>query len=115
MAMAHIKMLIYDIKHLSSKDYNPEEQTPDTMNVLLVDNEATVAMAKNYNPTKKNRHIARRFHYVREGERTKEHHLKWIPATDQLADDMTKTQSKDIAQKHVERTMIELPQHLVEK
>ena len=46
MSMAHIKMLIYDIKNLSSKNYNPNEQSPATMNILLVDNEATVAMAK---------------------------------------------------------------------
>ena len=83
------------------------------MNILLVDNEETVAMAKHYKPNKKNRHISRRFHYVREGERTKEHHLTWIPVKDQLGDDMTKTQGKDISQKHVERTLVELPHHLL--
>ena len=40
MSMAHIKMLIYDIKNLSSKNYNPNEQSLATMNILLVYNES---------------------------------------------------------------------------
>ena len=115
MAMAHLKMLMQDLKFLGSSNYEKRIEDKTYMNVLLVDNEATVAMAKNYKPTKKNRHIARRFHYVREGERTKEHHLEWIPAQDQLADDMTKTQNKDMIEKHLKRTLVELPDYMVEK
>ena len=95
MAMAHLKMLIQDLKYLGEIDYKHQIEEKTQMNVLLVDNEATVAMDKNYKPTKKNRHISRRYHYVSEGERTEEHHLEWIPAEDQLADDMTKTQNND--------------------
>ena len=67
MAMAHLKMLVQDFKHLGSINHKEKIEEKTQMNVLLVDNEATVAMAKNYKPTKKNRHIARRFHYVKEG------------------------------------------------
>ena len=107
-------MLVHDLKTLATKNYKLEPEN-NKITILLVDNEATVLMDKNYKPTKKNRHIARRFHYVREGERTKEHHLEWIPAEDQLADDMTKTQSREMIRKNVERTLVELPSHLVVK
>ena len=115
MAMAHLKMLIQDLKYLGSQDYDTKITEKSHMNILLVDNEATVAMSKNYKPTKKNRHIARRYHYVREGERTQEHHLEWIPAEDQVADDMTKTQKKELISKHVERTLVILPDHMIVK
>ena len=68
-------------------------------------------MSKNYKPTKKNRHIARRYHYVREGQKNNYHHLEWIPAEDQLADDLTKTQPADKSRPHVERTLIKLPDY----
>ena len=51
-----------------------------------------VAMSQNYKVTKKNRHIARRFHYVKQGVKTKDHEVEWIPNDNQLADEMTKTQ-----------------------
>ena len=75
----------------------------------MVDNSATVRMAQNYKPTKNNRHIARRFHYVRQGQENQEHILIWIPAEDQLADDLTKTQASATSLKHVNRSMITLP------
>ena len=109
-------MLIKDFKYImwSQKNEADIEETKKT-NILVVDNEATVSMDKSYKPTKKNRHIARRFHYVREGERTQEHHLEWIPEEDQIEDDMTKTQGMQTIMKHVKRTLVELPEHMALK
>ena len=115
MSISHLRMLIYDLKELGSKNYHIDMKEQSVPDILLVDNEETICMSKNYRPTKKNRHISRRFHYVREGQRTEAHHLHWIPAQDQLADDMTKTQEREKAIKHVDRTLIKLPDHMVVK
>ena len=37
-----------------------------------------------------NRHVARRYHYVRQGSLLNEHKFKWIGTKSQLADPMTK-------------------------
>ena len=92
MAMTHLRMLIYDLESLGTDTYILNGTNLSVPNLLLIDNEATVAMSKNYKPTKKNRHIAQRFHYVREGQCGEQHHLVWIPAEDQIEDDMTKTE-----------------------
>ena len=112
MAISHLQMLIYDLEYLGSEQYVPDGTYAQVPNILLVDNEATVSMSKNYKPTKKNRHIARRFHYVRQGQYEKKHFLVWIPAEDQLADDLTKTQNAETAKKHVERSMVLLPEFM---
>ena len=36
--------------------------------------------------------------------------LQWIPAADQLADDLTKTQQASISSSHVIRTLIKVPE-----
>ena len=66
-------------------------------------------MSQNYQPTKKNKHIARRDHYVRQGQEEGKHHIVWLPVKDQIADDLTKTQSPETSKSHVDRSMITLP------
>ena len=61
-------------------------------------------MSKNYKVSKKNRHIARRYHYVKQGVKTKDHEVEWIPSDDQLADDMTKTQESTKTATHEKNT-----------
>ena len=82
-------------------------QTPA---IMLIDNQATVAMSKNYRVTAKNRHIGRRWHFVRRGVQANLFSLKWIPADDQLADDLTKTQPSAVSLTHMQRTLIEIPE-----
>ena len=108
MALSHLKMLLYDFENLGKANYDINESSDEIPPVLLVDNEATVAMSKYYKPTKKSRHIARRYHYVREGEKNNYHNIKWIPGEDQLADDLTKTQSSEKSKPHVDNTLIKL-------
>ena len=109
MALAHLSMLTYDLDKLGSKNYQIIPKLTNIPNILMIDNEATVKMSKNYQPTKKNRHIARRYHYVRQGQDEGKHLIVWIPAEDQLADDLTKTQTSEVSKKHVDRSMIILP------
>ena len=89
MKLAHLRMLVYDLEKLGSKDYDPDGRDDQTPNVVLVDNQAAVTMAKSKKLTSKNRHIRRREHFVRQGEEQGEHSL---PGDVQFADIMTKTQ-----------------------
>ena len=116
MAGAHVRMLVYDYMYLGTPSYSIANQrlaTPPT--ILMVDNQAAVKMSANDQLTRKSRHIERRFHYVREGQSTKMHSLHWCPGEDQLADIMTKTQSADKIDPHLERTLFALPAFLQEK
>ena len=50
-------------------------------------------MAKRNKDTARNRHEARRFHYVRQGTTLNEHKFHWISTKHQLADVLTKVGS----------------------
>ena len=89
MRASHIRMLIYDLRCLGSKDYNSDELTCEPSRII-VDNEAAIAMAKCNKDTAGNRHVARRYHYVRQGSTLKEHIFEWISTKYQLADPLTK-------------------------
>ena len=115
MALAHFRSLEYDFNNLDTEGYDVNNEAPDVPTILLVDNSATVDMSKNFKQTKKNRHIARRYHYVRQGTRMNQHKLLWIKNDDQLADDMTKTQTSTISLKHMTRTLFQIPEHVCGK
>ena len=55
-----------------------------------IDNEVAITMAKCNKDTAGNRHVARRFHYVRQGIAQKEHEFSWIGTKFQQADPLTK-------------------------
>ena len=79
-------------ENLGNENYDPDGRDHETPNVVLIDNQATVTIAKSKKVTSKNRHIRRREHFVRQGQEQGEHSLHWLPAEYQLADIMTKTQ-----------------------
>ena len=99
--VCHLRDLQYDIESLGTKDHSDTGQSTSIPTVLLIDNQATVRMSKNYKVTSKNRHIGRRWHFVRRGAMSKLFRLCWIPAEDQLADDTTKTQIATKSMPHV--------------
>ena len=108
--VCHLRDLMYEFEALGTRDYDENEgQTKLPPTVLLIDNQATVTMSKNYKVTAKNRHVARRWHFVRRGVEDKLFILKWIPGEDQLADDMTKTQLASKSRPHFERTLMQIP------
>jgi hypothetical protein len=58
--VCHLRDLMYKFKFLGTNDYNENSgTTKEPPTVLLIDNQATVAMSKNYKVTLKNRHVRR--------------------------------------------------------
>ena len=71
MALAHFRMLIHEL--LNKDPYT----VPDEYPMIILDGKSDVCMAKNGNDTKHTRHIARRIHFVRNGEKYKMHNIDW--------------------------------------
>ena len=107
--VCHLRDLLYEFDYLGTPMYKVDETSPKVPSLLLIDNQATVRMSKNYKVTAKNRHIARRWHFVRRGVKDGLFNLHWIPAEDQLADDCTKTQVSKKSKPHFDRTLVKVP------
>jgi hypothetical protein len=113
MATAHIRMLLYDMMFLGTKQWRESTQRlPTTPTVLMIDNDATVQIAKNGKLTRKTRHIERRFHFVRQGQQDGLHQLHWIPNESQVADILTKTQFSSKIDPHLSKIFCKLPTHM---
>ena len=112
LALAHMRELTYDLEFLGTKTYDTNMVHGEVPSLLLVDNQATVAMSKSYKITKKNRHIARRYHYVKEGEKRGDHMVEWIDSNDMLSDDLTKTQESSKSLPHMKRTLVQIPDYV---
>jgi hypothetical protein len=114
MATAHIRMLLYDMLYLGTKQWRETTQRlPSIPAILMIDNEATVQIAKNGKLTRKTRHIERRFHFVRQGQQDGIHQLHWIPCDSQLADILTKTQHSGKIDPHLTKIFCVLPDHML--
>ena len=61
--------------------------------LIVLDSKYAMCMAKNGKDTKNNRHIARRMHLVRNGEKFKMQKIDWCEGGLQLADIGTKNVS----------------------
>jgi hypothetical protein len=108
--VCHLRDLMYELKALGTHDYNKKKKDKKLpLTVLLIDNQATLMISKNYKVTVKNRHVVRQWHFVGCGVKDKLFILKWIPGEDQLADDMTKTQLASKSKLHFERTLMKIP------
>ena len=94
---------------LGTDAYDIDGSTQEIPSIILVDNEATIRMSKNYRITKKNRHIRRRWHFVRYGVQEDLFRLEWVPGDDQLADDCTKTQAASKSKPSFDRTLVKIP------
>ena len=115
MTIAHLRMLAYNMMNLGHQDYDFNKTVKlQTPTIVLVDNSSAVQMASNTKQTRQNRHIQRRFHYVRQGQRDGKHKITWICKEDQLADIMTKTQDASKIDPQFTRIMYKLPKHLCE-
>ena len=80
MALAHFRMLVHE---LFNEDPNMvSKETP----FIVLDRKSAMYMAKNGRDTKHTRHIARRMHVVRNGEKCKMHKIEWCEGGLQLAD-----------------------------
>ena len=63
-AAQHIRMMNYDLYHLSDKDYEPENTENYPASNVILDSEAAIAIAKSDKNTKRTRHILCRYHFV---------------------------------------------------
>ena len=86
---SHLRMLGYDFEHMGTEGYDPINMKYEP-SFVIIDNEAAKAMSECNKDTAGNRHIARRYHYVRQGTLMNEHKFHWISTKYQLADPMTK-------------------------
>ena len=88
MALAHFRMLIHE---LLNKD---PDMVPEEAPLIVLDIKSAMCMAKNGKDTKHTRHITRRMHFVRNGEKCKMHKIDWCERGLQLADIGTKNVSE---------------------
>ena len=79
MALAHFRMLVHELLN-EDPDMVPEEAP-----LILLDSKPAMCMAKNGNDTKHTRDIARRMHFVRNGEKCNMHKIDWCEGGLQLA------------------------------
>ena len=63
MALAHFRMLIHELLN------EDPEMVPKEAPLTVLDSKSAMCMAKNGKDTKHTRHIARRMHFVRNGEK----------------------------------------------
>ena len=65
MALVHFRMLIHEL--LNEDPYMVPKESP----LIFLDSKSTMCMVKNGKDTKHTRNIARRMHFVRNGEKCK--------------------------------------------
>jgi hypothetical protein len=64
--ISHLRELFYEFEFLGKSTYQIDGVFfGSTPTLMLIDNQATVQMSKNYRVTSKNRHVGRRWHFVR--------------------------------------------------
>ena len=80
MALEHYRMLIHE---LLNKD---PDMVPEEAPLIVLDSKSAMCMSKNGKDTKHARHIPRRMHLVRNGEKIKIHKINWCEGGKQLAD-----------------------------
>ena len=80
MALAHFRMLIHELLN------NDPDIVPEEAPLIVLDSKSSMYMANNGKDNKHTRHIARRMHYVRNGEKCKMHKIDWCEGGLQLAD-----------------------------
>ena len=81
-------MLIHEFLN-KYPDIVPEEDP-----LIVLDIKSAICMAKNGKYTNHTRHIARRIHFVRNGDKCKMHKIDWCEGGLQLADIGTKNVSE---------------------
>ena len=76
--------------------------------MIVLDSKSTMCIAKNVKDTKHTRHIARRMHFVRNGEKFKIHRIDWCEGVLQLADIGIKNVSEPILTQRIKYIMVRL-------
>jgi len=82
MASSHLRMLLAELEDSTEDSLAPTN--------IYFDSRSAIAMGINFRDTKHTRHILRRYHYVREGVKSKRFNILWLQTLLQLADIGTK-------------------------
>ena len=80
MALANFRMLVHEFLN-EDPDMVPKEAP-----LIVLDGKYSMCMAKNVSDTKHTRHIARRMHFVRNGDHFRMHKIEWCEGGLKLAD-----------------------------
>ena len=88
MTLAHFRMLVAEFLN-EDPDMVPKEAP-----LIVLDSKSAQCMAKNGRDTKHTINIARRMHFLRNGEKCKMHKIEWCEVGLQLADIGTKNVSE---------------------
>ena len=84
MDLAHFRMLIHDF--LNKDPYIFPEEAP----MIILDSKYAVCMSNNGKDTNNTRHISRRVHFVRNGDKCKMHKIDWCEVGLRLSEIATK-------------------------
>ena len=87
-SLAHFRMLVHELLN------EDPDMVPEEAHLIVLDSKSAMCMAMNGKDTKHTRHIARRMHFVRNGEKCKMHNIDWCEGGLQLADIGTKNVSE---------------------
>ena len=93
MTVSQLRMMGYNFENMGKEDYKPMNMKYPPANIII-DNGAAKAMSKCNKDTPGNTHVARRYHYVRQGALLNEHRFQWVGTDFQLADPLTKCGGK---------------------
>ena len=102
MTLAHFRMLVAELLN-EDPDMVPEEAP-----LIVLDSKSAQCMAKNGRDTKHTRHIARRIHFVRNGEKFKMNRIEWCEGALQLEDIGTKNLSEPDLTSRMKYIMVRL-------
>ena len=81
---------------------------PEEDPLIVLDSKSAMCMANNGKDTKHTRHVERRMHFVRNGEKCKMHKIDWCEGGLQLADIGTKNVSELDLTSRMEYIMVRL-------
>ena len=102
MALARCRMLIHELLN-KDPDIVPEEALP-----IILDIKSAVCVAKNGKDTKHTRHIVRRIHLVRNGEKCKMHKIDWCEGGLKFSDIATNNVGERALTPRMEYIMVRL-------
>ena len=88
MDLAHFRMLLHELLN------KYPEIVPYEAPLIVLDSKSDICMPKNGKDTKHTRHIARRMHFVRNGQKCNMHKIDWCEVGLQLEDIGTKNVSE---------------------
>ena len=88
MTLAHFIMLIHEL--FKKGTYVTSDEAP----MIILDSKSVVCIYNNSKDTKHTSHIARRIHFLRNGEKCKMQNIDWCEGGLQLADIGTKNENE---------------------